>query len=476
MRPDPVLGRLARAARTAIFLAAAPVALTSACDPAPGAVSASTSTSTSTSASVPSSASASAPAAPASVAPVLPGGKRPYADMAHTLGTVTSVPIRGRIVVEEGQPDLHAGTPTRDVSQDELPNAEIEAVLLDPSGAEVIRLGKVRADSEGYVHAAIPLKEGAVAPGRYHIDLRVDGAFAGRAATQLLADGGEGLIVRSDIDLTYLDTHFTRKTDLLTLLTQTAAERRTLPAMEKVYTALRAGASGKEDRPLVFISGSPRFFKRVLETKMAMDGVRQDGVFLKPFEEIAGDKAALLQVDRIVPALEEQVGYKLGHLLRGRLELPRKAGEILMGDDSEADVVVYSIYHRLMAGELDGEGAGKDLARGGVDPGQAGELITLASRVRATLGGLRPVKAIYINLTGKPNATFNVSDWPVPGLVRLHRGAWPLILDLHEEGLVSKEAVAAVKARLLELGQTATELDEAAKAGVASGFLQPGSP
>ena len=94
-------------------------------------------------------------------------------------------------------------------------------------------------------------------------------------------------------------------------------------------------------------------------------------------------------------------------------------------------------------------------------------------QVRGTLGGSRPVKAIYINLTGKPNAKLKVADWPVPGLLRAHQGAWPLILDLYEEGLASKEAVAAVKARLIELGQTQKDLDDAAKAGVSSGFLKP---
>src|SRR5688500_15816540 len=37
--------------------------------------------------------------------------EQPYADMARTLGTVTSVPVRGRLVEEEGQPNLIASTP-----------------------------------------------------------------------------------------------------------------------------------------------------------------------------------------------------------------------------------------------------------------------------------------------------------------------------------------------------------------------------
>lgn len=467
---------LARASRAAIL---GLLAFTAACDRRAESASALPPASAPASSPAPALSPTAAPSQVilAGVAPSFPRGEHPYADMAHVVGTVLSVPVRGRVVVEQGQPDLRASTPAGDFSQKEIPSASIEAVLLKPDGAEIQSLGRGQCDGEGYVSVAFPLKEGAVPQGRYLVDIRVNGAFAGRTTALLLAADHAGPVVRSDIDLTYLDTHFTRKRDLVGLITQSAPERKTLPAMEKVYAALRAGASGKDDRPLVFISGSPRFFKRVLEARMDLDGVQQDGVFLKAMDDIAASKALLLQVDRIVPSLKEQVGYKLGHLLRGRMELPSKAEEILMGDDSEADFVVYSIYHRIMSGELDQDGIKKELARAGVDAGSHAEIAALAAKARASvsLAGASPVKAIYINLTGSPNATLKVSDWPVPGKARLHVGAWPLILDLYEEGLVSRESVAAVKARLQELGQAENDRESAAKAGVASGFLKPES-
>ncbi|HRI68342.1 MAG TPA: hypothetical protein PK156_29135 [Polyangium sp.] len=397
--------------------------------------------------------------------------KRVYADMSPTLGTVTSVPVRGRIVYERDKPDLRSSTPLQQASQEELKGIDFDVVLQDAEGKDITKLGAGKNDQEGYIDAAFPLKEGTVTPGRYRVDIRVKNGSVGQTTVQLLANDYKGAVVRSDIDLTYLDTHFTRKRDMIGLLTQKAAERKTLPGMEKVYAALRAGASGKEDRPLVFVSGSPRFFKRTLEAKMVIDGVVQNGIMLKAFEEIAYTQLINLDPDRIVSALKEQVGYKLGHLLRGRLELPTNASEILLGDDSEADFVVYSIYHRLMSGQLDGAAAPKELVRGGVDPSQTTELITLATKVRATLNGFVPVKAIYINLTGSPNEKLKVKDWPVPGILREHRGAWPLILDLAEEGFVSKESVATVKTRLIDSGLKQSDLDEAAKDAVKSGFL-----
>jgi hypothetical protein len=60
----------------------------------------------------------------------------------------------------------------------------------------------------------------------------------------------------------------------------------------------------------------------------------------------------------------------------------------------------------------------------------------------------------------------------VPGLTRTHTGAWPLALDLFEEGHLSGPATAAVKARLLDLGQTAATLSAAAQDAVTAGFVQ----
>jgi len=79
-------------------------------------------------------------------------------------------------------------------------------------------------------------------------------------------------------------------------------------------------------------------------------------------------------------------------------------------------------------------------------------IVELAGRVAPVLPASAPVVTIYINRTGTPNARFPVASWAVPGLTRTHTGAWPLALDLFEEGRLSGPATAAVKARLIELG------------------------
>jgi hypothetical protein len=401
-----------------------------------------------------------------------PATKAAYADMGRTLGTVTLVPVRGRLVKENGQPDLLASTPKKEMSQREIKRTPVEIVVLNKEGKDRLTLGSTQSDSEGYINASFALKEGALEPGLHTLEVRVQGRSAGRTTARLLDVGFTGLVVRSDVDLTYLDTHFARKRDMLSLLGQSARERATLPAMERVYSALRAGASGSEDRALVFISGSPRFFKRVLEARMTLDGVDHDALLLKPFDEMVWSRMISLDLGAIVPALKEQVGYKLVHLMNGRLELPPKAGELLLGDDSEADYIVYSIYHRFMAGDLDIAELDKELGRAGLDASQREPVKALALKVRSVLPPSKVVHGIYINRTGFPNQHHSVKDWVVNGLTRYHTGAWPLILDLYEEGFVSKEAVTAVRKRLLELGQVEKDLEAAREDGIKSGFLK----
>jgi hypothetical protein len=99
----------------------------------------------------------------------------------------------------------------------------------------------------------------------------------------------------------------------------------------------------------------------------------------------------------------------------------------------------------------------------------------LATRVAPVLPQTPPVVAIYINRTGKPNARFPVANWTIAGLTRYHTGAWPLALDLFEESRLSGPATAAVKARLLELGQTAATVSAAAQDAVTAGFVNAGT-
>lgn len=385
------------------------------------------------------------------------------ADMSNGVGSVNTLTLRGRLIQDEPEdlddPDVN---PSELISQDELKNADVTFALQD--GATAHELGGAKTDGEGYIEVELDLGPLSLAPGRYTIHVSHADQRVGEAKVVLLDEDHTDPVVRSDIDLTYLNTDFMSSTGLAELLIQSAPERETLPAMERVYQGLR----GDDDRPLTFLSGSPRFFKRVLENKAKLDGVEQEGIVLKPFDEIIGDNILDLDPQEIVPELKEQVGYKLSRLLRLRLEIPLITPEILLGDDSEADFITYNLYARLLSGDLDLVGLEAELDALGVVEDWLSQIRPLAEMV--TVLGPPEVQAIYINLTGHANPDHPVDDWAIPGLTRFHVGAWPLILDLWEQGWVQEADVTAVRARLTTLGQSDGQLSQAAQD---ADFLDP---
>src|SRR6185503_8148864 len=399
--------------------------------------------------------------------PGTPTGFGPnYADMSNTMGTTARLPIRGRIIRVVDGFNPATTTPFAQLSQEELPN---ESVTVTTGGTT---LGVVTTDGEGYIDQTLDITAAALAPGTHALGFAVRGRLAGTASAMLLSPQAPGVVVRSDVDLTYLDTHFMSTTDKLALLVQRGSERTTLPAMQAVYRGMRRGATSADDVPLSFLSGSPNFFKMPLEEKMRVDLIAQDGVVLKPFKDIIAAKVTDVDLGAIVPALEEQVGYKLTALLRLRLDVPPDTKEILMGDDSEADAVAYSLYHRFTSKQLTADALVAAADAVPVDATWRPAIVDLAGRVAPVLPQTAPVVTIYINRTGTPNSRFPVASWTVPSLTRYHTGAWPLALDLFEEGRLSGPATAAVKARLIELGQTNATLSAAAQDAVTAGFVQ----
>ena len=389
------------------------------------------------------------------------GNSEPFADLYRTSATARRLPVRGRLIEEDtediGALDL---TPLSQVSQSELEDESVSLVLATASDQRY-DLGAFTVDDEGYLDLLLDIEALDVAPGQHTVEVWFDEALAGETRVTLLAPDRTAPVVRSDLDWTYLRTDFHGFTALVGLLGETAFDKTTLPGMDRVYQRLRADGQ----RPLTFLSGSPRFFKRTLEAKAALDDVDQDGLVLKPFKDIVAADI-LTDPTAIVTNLEEQVGYKLYWLLRLRAELPRETPEILMGDDSEADFVVYALYTRLLEGALDPEQLGAALVDVGVSSYWSSRVLALAPDA---VGAAPPV-AIYINRTDVPGERFDLDTWSVEGLTRAHDGAWPLALDLYEEGWLSAEDVHDVEARLLTLGDDAAALDERARRAE---FLNP---
>ncbi len=151
-------------------------------------------------------------------------------------------------------------------------------------------------------------------------------------------------VTRWDLDKTYLRSHFDTLSELLSSALEPITAKRTVPGATAVLREL--GTAGGR---VHILSGSPRQLRRRLEAKLRLDGVCWDELTLKP------------NLDNLLKLrlrdLRDQLGYKLPELLAARVREKSMFGsgaarEVLVGDDSEADAFVYSLYADLSSGRV----------------------------------------------------------------------------------------------------------------------------
>jgi phosphatidate phosphatase APP1 len=304
-------------------------------------------------------------------------------------------------------------------------------------------LGRFRTDREGYIDIVVQLTELSLSAGEYEIHLRVENVVSGSCYVCLLAPTHQGLVVRSDLDLTYLDTDFQSASSLAELLFKTSKDRVTIPGMATLFQQL--------ELPIVFLSGSPKFFKRTIEGKLQLDGVLDRGLVLKPYKELL--VRGLFRPTSLAPVLKEQVGFKLARLLRMRTGLPAGCREILLGDDSEADHVVYTLYSQVMSGDISIKPLLSQLKRLGVARHWLRKIRTLAplalDSVLSRQNRAAPLVAgIFIRQTGIYNDTYPIADWLESGLIDAYTDTTSLVDALHQRSVIDLEQVKRIKRRL----------------------------
>lgn len=148
------------------------------------------------------------------------------------------------------------------------------------------------------------------------------------------------VVYRWDLDKTYLRTEFDTVRDWVRTAFETAKDKQTVPGAGALLREIR----GTDPFGVYIVSGSPEQLRRVLEEKLRLDGVRWDGLVLKP------------QLTNILrgrfKSIKEQVAYKLGAMLETRSTLPPDVDEFMFGDDAEADALIYCLYADLAAGRV----------------------------------------------------------------------------------------------------------------------------
>ncbi len=156
----------------------------------------------------------------------------------------------------------------------------------------------------------------------------------------------DGIICTFDLDKTYLATKFEKLSGLVKIPFEKANEKINIPGAAAIVRELRRGVSkDAPSTPIFFISGSPRMLEGVIREKLEMDGVTVDGILFKNFN----DAIRKLQFKKLI----DKIGYKLAALLYARSTFPPKARELLFGDDSEYDALIYSLYADIVSGKLD---------------------------------------------------------------------------------------------------------------------------
>ena len=209
-------------------------------------------------------------------------------------------------------------------------------------------------------------------------------------------DGHAGIHIICDIDKTYLETEFDSLLDIAKVAIQDAADKVTVVGSTPVLIAARwgtaearvatAGSAAEawklaEPNHLHFVSSSPPQLRKVLEEKLAGDGLDWSSDSFK-------NQAYNLRRGRM-DLLKHHVGYKSGALL----DIARRCGAgsrfYLVGDNAESDTYIYIGFKLLVEGRLTADGYRRYLKIAGVDDTVAADLMTRAAQVqKSKIGGI----------------------------------------------------------------------------------------
>ena len=208
----------------------------------------------------------------------------------------------------------------------------------------------------------------------------------------------DGFVCIWDIDKTYLESDIDSLRGLLKIPFEFAIDKRTVPGADNLLRLLRRPKGIRRSNGLYFVSASPNQLRHTIERKMLLDAVEHDGITLKNWTAIVRK--------RTFAKLREQIGYKLSALLLGRKELAACHREILFGDDSEADALIYTVYADICAGRLRGSFLRSTLLQQGVAHEDAHYVDTLC----APLPERDCVERIFIHIE-KEASVSNFDAW-----------------------------------------------------------------
>lgn len=250
-----------------------------------------------------------------------------------------------------------------------------------------------------------------------------------------------------DLDKTYLDTSWGTLSDLFRTAVERAFNKKNVPGTNTLIQSLQSNWQEKRGNslfPLYFITASPPQMEGRIAEKLEHDKIRPFGAFFK-------DNLQNLRPGRFW-RLSKQVGYKVQALLQLRLYLRSDVKQILWGDDSESDAVIYNLYSDICARRLSASEIRNILKSFSV----AGEQTDIILHLQSQIPEFDPVEKIYINLAEDtdPDYYLKFGRRTVPTY-----NTFQTTLDCFQEGRLKIESVIRIaQDMMVNYGFTAEEL------------------
>lgn len=251
-----------------------------------------------------------------------------------------------------------------------------------------------------------------------------------------------------DLDKTYLDTSWGSLKELWHTALEKAFQKRNVPGTGSLVRALKGTwEEGRESRsfPIFFITASPPQLEGRIREKLELDEILPLGAFFK-------DNLKNLKPSRLW-RLTQQVGFKIQALLQLRTRLKDDVRQVLWGDDSESDAIIYSLYSDICARRW-GEGELQNILRDLHVVGEQAETILLLQD-RIPRGD--PVEKIYINLATDtdPEYYLKFGRRMVPTY-----NSFQTALDLLQDGRLScDQLIRVAQDMVMNYGFTTDELE-----------------
>lgn len=234
-----------------------------------------------------------------------------------------------------------------------------------------------------------------------------------------------------DLDKTYLDTHWGTLRELINTAFEKAFQKRNIPGTRSLVQALIQHHRDETQRnfSIFFITASPPLLEGKIKEKLELDGIFPHGIFFK-------DNLKNLRPKRLW-RLTQQVGYKIQALLQLRLSLGDELRQVMWGDDSESDAIIYSLYSDICMRRHSIEELRKLLRSLHVTGKQLDVILDLQSKIPVQ----DPVEKIYINLAIDTDPEYYLK---FGRRVVATNSAFQVALDLYQDGRLSSQQVVGV--------------------------------